>query len=223
MSDNVAASNTETKRRRNPELTRESILRVAGQLMAKDGPEGLSVSKVAQLAKVNRGTAYHHFKTREQLVQETMAWVSQQLVEAIYGKENAGEEKINHQSATQKLANFAMEYPEFARVWLFEIMTSKNPYKDPFWRRYLKNLEDFVDAGLAQPELDREAYAVLMLVGTVMWPVWARSKTEDEEELQNMSRRFIKEIIRLSLYGSLVKDKFPLNKDSDLKDFLEGK
>jgi len=216
MTDTIADNNKEVKRRRNPELTRESILRVAGQLMAKDGPEGLSVSKVAQLARVNRGTAYHHFKTREQLVQETMSWVSEQLTVAIYGKDDiAGGRSVNHQSATEKLAKFAMEYPEFARVWLFEIMTSKEPSKDPFWNKYLKNLEDFVEAGLAQPNVDREVYSVLMLVGTVMWPVWARAKTDDEQELEKMSRRFIREVVRLSLHGSLIKEKFPLDKEKD--------
>ena len=35
-----------TKRRRDPERTREEILEVAGRLLAEDGPEGLSVSQV---------------------------------------------------------------------------------------------------------------------------------------------------------------------------------
>ena len=49
------------KPRRDPERTREAILEVAAKLLARDGPEGLSVSQVAKVAGVNRGTAYHHF------------------------------------------------------------------------------------------------------------------------------------------------------------------
>src|SRR3546814_2132179 len=63
-----------------------AILEAAGTLLAKDGPEGLSVSQVAQLAKVNRGTAYQHFQTREQLVEATTGWVSEQLCQAVFGK-----------------------------------------------------------------------------------------------------------------------------------------
>lgn len=215
VSDKVETTedNTDTttvvKRRRNPELTRESILKVAGQLMAKDGPEGLSVSKVAQLAGVNRGTAYHHFKTREQLVQETMTWVSEKLTHSIYGSDDPAA-KLNPQSATEKLAKFAMEYPEFSRVWLFEIMTSKDPSKDPFWSCFLHNMEDFVEKGLAQPDLDAEVHAVIMLVGTVMWPVWARAKTDDKEELEASTTRYLREIFRLAMNGALIKSKFPI-------------
>ncbi|WP_317929746.1 TetR/AcrR family transcriptional regulator [Halioxenophilus sp. WMMB6] len=207
MTESVSEHSSANKRRRNPEQTRESILLVAGKLMAKDGPEGLSVSKVAQLAGVNRGTAYHHFKTREQLVQETMSWVSGKLTKGIFGSPE-DPIKLDPHEATEKLARFAMEYPDFARVWLFEIMTSKEPGKDPFWSRFLKNLEYYIGAGLAKPDIDREVYAVIMLVGTVMWPVWARAKTSDKKELEQLTQRFIKEVMRLSLHGSLIPEKF---------------
>jgi hypothetical protein len=44
-------------RRRDPERTREAILEAARTRLANDGPEGLSLSEVAHLAGVNRGTA----------------------------------------------------------------------------------------------------------------------------------------------------------------------
>ena len=207
MTEASTTDNHNFKRKRNPARTREAILKVAGQLMAKDGSKGLSVSKVAQLAKVNRGTAYNHFKTREQLIKETMAWISQSLVQAVYGDGTEADNNLDYQSVSKKLAKFAMQYPEFARVWLLKVMTAEDPYQDPFWRRYIRNLDELVAAGIAQPELDREAYAVLMLVGTVMWPVWARAKTQNDTELNKMSDRFSDEIIRLSFHGSLVKER----------------
>ena len=42
-------------------------------LLARSGPEGVSLSEVARLAGVNRGTAYQHFDTREGLIEATVA------------------------------------------------------------------------------------------------------------------------------------------------------
>ena len=60
---------TRTRRSRDPAATREVILEAARALLAKDGPEGISLSEVATLAGVNRGTAYQHFETREKLIE----------------------------------------------------------------------------------------------------------------------------------------------------------
>ena len=65
---------TEKRRRtRNPQRTREAILEAAREVLAQDGKEGLSVAQVAQRAGINRGTAYQHFQTREQLIEATAA------------------------------------------------------------------------------------------------------------------------------------------------------
>src|SRR3546814_20982175 len=79
-----------------------AILEAAGTLLAKDGPERLRVSQVAQLAKVNRGTAYQHFQKREQLVATTPGWVSEQLCQAVFGKTAAGKRHEGRLSAEEQ-------------------------------------------------------------------------------------------------------------------------
>lgn len=199
------------KRRRDPEKTREAILRVAGQLLAKDGPEGLSVSQVAQLAGVNRGTAYHHFQTREQLVNATTAWVSERLCQEVFGTsvpDKEREVKLDPQTVIEKLVTFAMEYPEFGRVWLFEVLSSSQPANDPFWNIFKHHIDRFVVSEYAQPDIDDEVHAVLMLVGVFLWPVWARVHADNEEARSRMAKRYSNEIVRLSLNGIMRKDKF---------------
>ena len=73
------------RRKRNPESTRASILEAAKTILARDGAEGLSVSSVAKLAGVNRGTAYQHFQVKEDLIRATLDSVSQQLLDAVFG------------------------------------------------------------------------------------------------------------------------------------------
>lgn len=199
------------KSRRDPKLTREAILEVAGKLLAKDGPEGLSVSQVAQLAGVNRGTAYHHFPTREKLLAATQAWVSEMLCKEVFGGlPGSGNSKVKGPRETiEKLVSFAMESPEFGRVWLYEVLSSSQPASDPFWNMFKTQIDSFVDSDLAQPGIDAEVHAVTMLVGVFLWPVWARAHAHSATARRKMAQRFTDEVLRLELYGILRKEKFP--------------
>ncbi|WP_439133732.1 TetR/AcrR family transcriptional regulator [Pseudomaricurvus sp.] len=205
------AGASKPRTRRNPELTRELILEYAGKLMAKDGPEGLSVSQVAKQAGVNRGTAYHHFQTREQLLDETKVWVSEKLCREVFGHLPGEEQKEKPDSRTvsANLANFAMENPELGRAWLFDILSSTGPISDPFWTLYKSNIDEFADSEKAMPGIDTEVHAVSTLASVFLWPVWARAHSNSAAGRRKMSQRFTDESMRLSLYGALNAEQFP--------------
>ena len=61
----VDAGHALTNRVRDPEGTRAAILQAARELLARVGPQGMSLSEVARIAGVDRGTAYQHFKSRK--------------------------------------------------------------------------------------------------------------------------------------------------------------
>ena len=199
--------------KRDPEGTREAILEAAREVLARDGKEGLSVAQVAQRAGVNRGTAYQHFKTREELLEATVAWVSEKLYQSTFGDpEVTPDQSVEHISVEgiiQHLANFAMENPELGRIWLFELLGSKRPASDPFWRQYETNLKKFSKTEYAQPGIDTEVSSVITLAGCFLWPVWARAHTRTAKERQAMAERFSREVIRMSLHGSLRPEKYP--------------
>ncbi|HSW13070.1 MAG TPA: TetR/AcrR family transcriptional regulator [Solimonas sp.] len=199
------------RRKRDPDGTRSAILEAAGKLLARDGPEGLSVSQVAQLAGVNRGTAYQHFPTREQLLEATAAWVGEKLRLAVFGGQMAdpaaalGDPKM----VAEQMTAFAMENPELGRVWLFEVLSSSRPDNDPFWHQYWTQFEKFAKSDMAQPGIDAEVHSVLMLLGTFLWPVFARSQTRTAKDRQELAQRFSNEILRWSLYGTMRPEKYP--------------
>lgn len=195
----------------NPERTRELILEFAGKVLAQDGPEGLSVSQVAQLAGINRGTAYHHFQTREQLLAETKLWISEKMCREVFGclPDDKDAAIPDSRTISKNLINFAMENPEFGRAWLFDVLSSSRPASDPFWSMYKSNIDAFADSDKAMPGIDTEVHAVTMLVSVFLWPVWARAHTHTAAGRRKMSKRFMDESIRLTLYGALNKDKFP--------------
>lgn len=200
------------RRPQDPERTRVAILEAAGRLLAKDGPEGLSVSQVAQLAKVNRGTAYQHFQTREQLLDATTAWVSEKLRRAVFGDDTSTDPSMapgGPQHVAGRMAEFAMENPELGRAWLFEVLSSKQPASDPFWNQYRTAFEKFASSGRAQSGIDTEVHAVIMLIGTFLWPVFVRAHARTAKERQQLVQRFTTEMLRLSLLGTMRPEEFP--------------
>lgn len=203
-----------TRRRvRDPAATREIILEAASNLLAKDGLEGVSLSAVAHLAAVNRGTAYQHFETREKLIEDTIKWVSDKLFRAVFGDPaTVGErrvEEVDVAALTDRLCDFAMENPEICRVWLQQVLASAEPGEDPFWREYCGSLGRFARTDLAEPGIDAEVLAVVNLAGVFFWPILARAHATDQTGRTELARRFSHEILRLSMYGSMRAPAFP--------------
>jgi AcrR family transcriptional regulator len=201
------------RRKRDPQSTREAILEAARQQLAQDGKEGVSVAQVAQRAGVNRGTAYQHFQTREQLIEATAAWVSDKLYRSVFGDPAVARgqpvESVSVAGITEQLAEFAMENPEIGRIWLYEVLSSRRPTNDPFWQQYVTNFERFAKTNLAQPGVDAEVVSVLLLAGAFLWPVWARAHARSAKERQQMAKRFTREVLRLCLHGTLRPEKYP--------------
>lgn len=209
----VKTTGQRKRRPRDPEATREAILEAARTLLASDGPEGLSLSEVAQLAGVNRGTAYQHFATREKLIEATADWASGKLFRAVFGDPSTlGERRIDQvdiADLTDRMANFAMENPDLCRVWLLQLLSSPDPSGDPFWTEYEGSIARFAQTDRAQPNVDSEALAVMMLAGTFLWPVWAHSRATDAKERERLAGRFAQECLRMSIYGNLRREHFP--------------
>jgi AcrR family transcriptional regulator len=202
-----------TRRPRDPKGTREAILEAARTRLAADGPEGISLSEVAHLAGVNRGTAYQHFETREKLIKATTDWVSDKLFRAVFGDpDSLGErrlELVDVIELIERLANFAMDNPELCRVWLMQVLSSPDPASDPFWKEYQGSLSRFAQTDLAQQNLDSEVSSVIMLAGVFLWPIWARAHAKSRKDLRQLAQRFVQECLRMSMYGSLRPEHYP--------------
>jgi len=214
MTAPAAATETKAKRRvRDPAATRETILEAAANLLAKDGPEGVSLSAVAHLAAVNRGTAYQHFETRERLIDATVKWVSDKLFRAVFGDpETARErrvEEVDTAALSERLCDFAMENPDLCRVWLQQVLASPDPREDPFWRQYAGSFGSFAATDLAEPGIDVEVLSVVNLAGVFFWPILARAHAVTPQQRLELSRRFSREILRLSLFGTMRAEAFP--------------
>ena len=190
-----------------PEATRREILQAALEVLAKDGPESLSVTEVARRAGVNRGTAYQHFPTREDLAHATAAWVSERIYQEFYGDfEELSERNEVYPAdvALERLSDFAMNNPELSRAWLFDVMSTEGAVTDPFWNRYVKELREFVERGNGRKDIDIEVYAFITLASAMLWPIWAGAHARNTRARAKLQRRFVDEMMRLVLFGALV-------------------
>ncbi len=203
-------------RERDPMATRAKILAAARTLLAKDGPEGLSVVQVANLAGINRGTAYQHFPDRARLLHATIASVSEALVEAVFPKSQVSRtapgvpfDDYSLRGSAGRLAAFTVENASFCRVWLFELLSSDDPGSDPFSRTWLNAVRAFCASDDALPGIDAEAFAVFTLMAYLSWPVWVHAEKLKPRDRQLTGQRLVDEVLRLSMYGSMRADHFP--------------
>jgi AcrR family transcriptional regulator len=218
----MPAKQPRERRKRDPESTRNSILEAAVSVLAQDGAEALSVSSVAKLAGVNRGTAYQHFQVREELIRATLERVSHQLLDAVFEGGDLGGERpegllepdlahlpdvINRMAAFNlRLAEYAIENPEIGRIWLFDVLSRENPREDVFYKRFEQALHTLAASDASENDMDVEVLAVLMLTGYFLWPVWVRSHAKSKKARKLMARRYASEVLRLSMDGVLRAD-----------------
>ncbi len=196
----------------NPESTRREILQAALEVLAKDGPESLSVTEVARRAGVNRGTAYQHFPTREDLAHATASWVSERIYEEFYGDLDGDPELSKTyppEVALQRLCDFAMENPELSRAWLFDVMSTQGVVTDRFWKKYVKELREFADSGYGRENMDVEVFAFISLSSALLWPIWVGAHAKGSKARGKMQARFLDEMMRLTLFGSLTREQYP--------------
>lgn len=203
-------------RRRNKAATREDILAAARTVLASDGPDALSLSKVANLAGINRGTAYQHFETRDDLIKATVESVSKQLSAIAFSSTGVNEEG-HWEGETERpvdevvsgLVDFAVENPMLCRIWLFEVLSSDNPSEDLFFRQFKESTRELAETEYAQEGIDVEALSVLMLAGYFLWPLWVDAHAKTKAQRKAMGSRMRHEVLRLSLYGVLKAEEFP--------------
>src|SRR5262245_4306035 len=118
-----------------PEATRAAILAAAQSMMAERGLYGLTVSEVARRAGVNRGTAYQHFPSREQLVTAVLGRMAVETKTSINAAVPA---------TVSERIDYAIDYflanPEFVRMTMFRMLAGLPDPRDDLWESFVARL-----------------------------------------------------------------------------------
>ncbi len=187
--------------------TRDRILSCTRTVMSMSGPEGISLSKVARMAGVNRGTLYHYFPTKKALVETTAEWVSEQLLSAVFAKIDADVKPSNGPQKAlgflRALADYSMHNPSMSRAWMMRMLTTPEPSRDKFWCEYYRRSSKFHTETFSEKVIDTEVLAVIQLTGALFWPTWTMTKFADQAVLKDQSERYVREYFRLVTEGAL--------------------
>ena len=69
--------------------------------------------------------------------------------------------------------------------------------------------EALAASDLSEGGIDAEVLSVMMLAGYFLWPVWVRSRAKSKKDRDALARRMRREVLRLSLHGTLRVDAVP--------------
>jgi len=178
-------------RRRDPRATYEAILDAALRTMAEHGPEVLSVSEVAHRARVNRTTAYQHFRTRERLVAAVVDRLSNE-VNCVLESEMPLGERID------RMLELYVRRPEMARLWLFHMLSGAKLPTDPAWQRFLESTRALAASDEALPDIDPETFVCILLGASLVWSLLAeRDPAGGEAGVHQAMARFGRELKRV--------------------------
>ncbi len=189
-------------RQRNPAETRALILKTAQDLIAERGPESLRISDVAHAAGVNRTTAYQHFRTRDELIAAAMAAFADTISTMI-------DENRDSPDLIRDMIRYHAEHPEVARLWMFQLLSDGSPPDQSVWERYLTNIRELAESDRAQPGIDADMLAVILLTATMSSLLGLRRYTDETPDRDSVVERFTNEFQRLLLYGVMKPEQWP--------------
>jgi len=179
-------------RGRDPEATHEAILAAAQAMMAEHGPQGLTVSDVARRAGVNRGTAYQHFPTREQLVAEVLDRLGRSTKRML----DATAPPVLNDRIDDTIDYF-VAHPGLVRVSLFRMLAGIPHPSEDLWDDYVGRVRQLAASPSSREGIDPEMLAVVLLGATMLWSLRVQSGAERAAATD----RYRREIKRLMLDG----------------------
>ena len=177
--------------------TRAKLTSVALDIIAEGGEDTLSLADVAERAVVTRGTIYHHFKRRSELIL------------AACEKLEAAMEALAFVNASDddpygKVAALAAEDPAVFRSHL-RLMLRDGPTATPDLRANIAQFEKFMTEGRLQENVDPFIGAMLAVSGELAALLVMQTATS-KEQADELIRRFSITFHRLLCHGILKAD-----------------
>jgi AcrR family transcriptional regulator len=189
------ASLPRVARVRDPIATRRAIVDAAHAVMAERGPHGVTVSDVARRARVNRGTAYQHFPSRELLVAAVLEDLGRSTKSAL----DATAAPDLDQRIDQTIEYF-VRHPELVRVSLFRMLAGVPHPDEGLWLDYRDRMRRFGASAGTRDGIDADMLAVILLGATMLWSLRVHSGAESAAA----TARYARELKRLLLYGAVL-------------------
>lgn len=161
----MSANNSRLRRRRQPEQARAEILAAATELIARDGPDRVTLTRVADAAGVTHGLVSHYFGTYANLAAEVLqaeARRHQDLVEDRIRNDDG----VPYAAAMMDVVFDLVADERYLRLWTWSALHADHP---SMVADDLSDLVDRMQAGIAKvlpaervPDRARVEHVVLL-------------------------------------------------------------
>jgi len=182
------------KRRMSTDERQSEIIRVAVELAAEKGVDGVTTQDMADAMKVTQGAIFKHFATKDDIWVGAMQWIRNRLMSVL---EKAASQATDPLDAIERMffahIGFIARHPAIPRVLFSDLLHRKNSKLRELVQTIISGYENkianFLEAAKQQdmvsPELDSKSAAVLyigMIQGLVMQvSIFGGQRTLQEE------------------------------------------
>lgn len=180
---------------RDPEVTREVILKKSGILFNTQGYKATSISNITDLAGFTKGAIYKHFKDKEDLERESLRHLSEQMYE-----------KVRAVIKTEPTAGKKLR----AVFRFFESYITNPPLKGG-----CPLLNAAIEADDSNPVLKREALKTLTVLRESLIAILDNG-IQHKQLRDDLDKEFMATLIIASLEGAIMMGKLQGN-DDDIK------
>ena len=196
---------------RRPDERPQELLDAALRVFAARGYRNTRLEEVAEAAGVTKGTIYHYFTTKEELllraIEQHQERAFGRLEELLRGQRGpaatrirlvirkafGGMDRDRRSVLTLLLQGVAHEVPDVYRNWL-----ATGPVKG--WRLVAKLIDDGKAAGEFRPDADSQVAARVLLSGLMLQVVW-QQYADSVPGLAIDEDRLIDSAVELFLHG----------------------
>ena len=119
---------TEAKQKRNPQKTREKILKCATECFSRTGYRGTSLNDILAKAKVNKRMVYHYFGSKESLYRAVHIqqwkllgeWITESIIDFRFEREEINPEIALLHKTVEIFHEFCASHQIFVRLLLWD-------------------------------------------------------------------------------------------------------
>ena len=195
---------------RNPEATKETILKKSGVLFNTQGYKSTSISEITDATGFTKGAIYRHFESKDALEIETLNYLSslmfQKLRERIKEKATAGDKlrSIFHffESYTSNpplkggcpLLNAAVEADDSNPALRRAALKILNGLREAI----VVMLETGIKYKQIKPGIDNEQYATL-IIASLEGAIMMSKLSENDDDIKRMVKHLNKQVAEIEL------------------------
>ena len=105
---------------------KQRVIEAATQLFAEQGFEKTPISLICEVAEVSKGTVFHHFKNKDEILRAVFVHISELIEEADKKDENIENEDILLSSMIESIFD-GMMIPEHRQIYQFNFNVMVHP------------------------------------------------------------------------------------------------